>query len=93
MRVRRGGRSAFTEISIIWLLACQCEEAGQSPSIPMGREIMWSEEQPWVFTDGGKESPHTWSKSRLAKRCQSLINSEKLHLLKFVKKCSINYFL
>lgn len=54
VRIRRGRRSAFAGISIIWPLASQSEESGQSSSVPMEREIMWSEEEAQVFTDRGK---------------------------------------
>lgn len=54
VRVRRGRRSAFAGISILWPLASQSEEFGQSSSVPREKEIMWSGEQPTVFADGGK---------------------------------------
>lgn len=92
VRVRRGRRSAFAGISIIWPLASQSEESGQRLFCPRGKRDNVVGGAAMGVHRWRKESPHTWSERSLAKRCQFLITSEKLYLLKnkFVKKCSIN---
>lgn len=81
MKVRREGRPAFIDISILCPLAIRSEESEQSSSVLVGREIMCSEE-PCGCSLREKRALHRWNKERLAERRHFIINPERLYLLK-----------